>query len=203
MTELNNTPTNSGLDDYHLKGELLEIFTYPSQVLKTKALEVSTFDDELKSLCHNMLYTMYKAPGIGLAAPQVGVSKRIFVIDTEFSREKVLTSEGNEEFQLNNLKPLVFINPILKNNQGSVIHQEGCLSFPGLYENVKRSESLVVEYQDINGNKNELEVSGLLSICIQHENDHLDGIVFLDRLSLLKKNMLSKKFLKKKKKNNG
>lgn len=203
MTEIISNQLKVNLEDYKLGGEILKVFTYPSPVLKRKAEPVTDFNQEVQELCLNMIYTMYKAPGIGLAAPQVGISKRIFVIDTEYTREKVLTPEGNHEVQLKNLKPIVFINPIIKNKKGTVLHQEGCLSFPGIYENVKRAESLLIEYQDINGEKCELEVNELLSICIQHEYDHLEGIVFIDRLSLLKKNMLAKKFLKKKKKENG
>lgn len=185
------------LENYKLEGELLNIHTYPDPVLQVKATDVSVFDEELKTLCINMLYTMYNAPGIGLAAPQIGISKRIFVVDVEYSREE--TEEDSGVFTMSDFKPMVFINPIIKEKKGNTTYQEGCLSLPGIYEDVKRAEDIVVEYQDTDGNKHELEASELLSICIQHENDHLDGVVFIDRLSTLKKNFFKKKLVKAKK----
>ena len=185
------------LENYKLEGELLNIHTYPDPILQKKATDVSEFDEELKTLCKNMLYTMYNAPGIGLAAPQVGLSKRIFVIDVEYNREE--TEEDSGEFTMSGFKPMVFINPVIKEKKGNTTYQEGCLSIPGIYEDVKRAEDIVVEYKDTDGNSHELEAAELLSICIQHENDHLDGIVFIDRLSTLKKNFFKKKLIKAKK----
>lgn len=196
--ESNSSDYVPHISDYKHEGEKLKIYTFPAPVLKKVAQPVEVFDEELEELCLNMLFTMYKAPGIGLAAPQVGVSKRIFVIDTQFEREKVLTASG-EEYRLTNFSPLIFINPVITEKQGETTQQEGCLSFPGLFEDVKRAENIVVEYQTLKGEKASIEAKDLLSVCIQHENDHLDGIVFLDRLSFLKKNMLTKKFMKKKK----
>ncbi|MCF8058059.1 MAG: peptide deformylase [Bacteriovoracaceae bacterium] len=186
--------------DYRLEGDELKIFTYPSPVLKKIAKPVIEFNGELKSLCRNMLYTMYKAPGIGLAAPQVGISERIFVMDIDYKREKVTRADGTLDFDLSGFNPLIFINPVIENNQGEVLFQEGCLSVPGIYEEVKRSQSITVKFQDWNGDNHSIDADELLSVCIQHENDHLDGIVFLERLSLIKRNLLTKKFLKKKKK---
>lgn len=185
-------------ENYKYEGDLLEIVTYPDPVLTAIAKDVAPeeFDDELKKLCKNMLYTMYNAPGIGLAAPQIGISKRIFVIDVNYDREE--TSEDSEEYTLSNFKPLIFINPIIKEKVGETSYQEGCLSLPGIYEDVKRFENIIVEYQNTDGEKQEISASDLLSICIQHENDHLDGIVFIDRLSGLKKNFFKKKLLKQK-----
>ena len=187
------------LIDYRLEGELLKIFTYPSPVLKKVAQEVTEFDDELQTLCLNLLYTMYNAPVIGLASPQVGVSKRIFVMDIDFKREEITRADGTSEFIITNFNPQIFINPIFFEKNGSMLNEEGCLSFPGLFEKVNRAQTVKVEYNDIEGNKHQLDCDELLSICVQHENDHLDGIVFIDRLSLLKKNMLLKKYKKKKK----
>jgi peptide deformylase len=188
------------LDNYKLDGQTLEIFTYPAPVLKKIAGPVTEFNEELHTLAKNMLFTMYHAPGIGLAAPQVGVSIRMFVLDIWFEREKITLADGSEEFRLSDFQPMVVINPVFKNKKGEVIHEEGCLSVPGIYEDVKRAELVTMEYQDLHGNSHELEADELLSICLQHENDHLDGIVFIERLSLLKRQLLEKKFLKQQKK---
>jgi len=182
--------------NYQLEGEKLKIFTYPAPVLKKIAEPVRAFDDELKLLVKNMLYTMYHAPGIGLAAPQVGHSLRFFVMDIDFDREKVLDANGNTDWKYSNFNPRVFINPVFKNKDGEILYEEGCLSVPGIYEEVKRAEHVVVEYQDLDGKSQTLEATGTLAVCLQHENDHLDGIVFLERLSLLKRQFLTKKFLK-------
>jgi peptide deformylase len=186
------------LKDYKLEGRLLQIHTFPDPVLQKIAEDVTVFDQELKTLCQNMLYTMYQAPGIGLAAPQIGLSKRLFVIDVGYDRTE--THEDSGEYILSNFEPRIFINPIIKDKVGDTTYQEGCLSLPGLYEEVKRFESIVVDYQDTDGNKHTIEANELLSICIQHENDHLDGLVFLDRLSNLKKNFLKQKLIKQKRK---
>jgi len=188
------------LENYKLEGENLDIFTYPSPVLKKIASPVVDFNDELHTLVKNMLFTMYHAPGIGLAAPQVGVSSRLFVLDIWFDREKVTLADGSTEYRLSEFKPMVFINPIFKDKSGEIIHEEGCLSVPGIYEDVKRAELVTVEFQNIHGEPQSLEADDLLSVCLLHENDHLDGIVFIERLSFLKKQLLEKKFLKQQKK---
>jgi len=188
------------LENYQLAGEELRIYTYPSPILKEVAKPVEEFNSELEALVKNMLFTMYQAPGIGLAAPQVGVSKRIFVMDIDFDREEVTNAEGKEETKLSNFNPRVFINPVISNKEGEILYEEGCLSVPGIYEEVKRAEKIHVEYHDVKGKKHTLDADELLSICIQHENDHLDGIVFLERLSMIKRNFLTKKYMKKKKK---
>ncbi len=188
------------LENYKLEGEKLPIFTYPAPILKKVAVPVTEFNDELKTLVKNMLFTMYHAPGIGLAAPQVGVSLRFFVLDIWFERDKVTLADGSEEYRLSDFQPMVFINPVFKNKTGEIIHEEGCLSVPGVYEDVKRAEFVTVEYQDMDGKHHSLDADELLSVCLQHENDHLDGIVFIDRLSFLKKQLIEKKFLKKQKK---
>jgi peptide deformylase len=180
-----------------LKGSKLPIITYPDPVLTTVATDVTEFNDELKELCKNMLYTMYHAPGIGLAAPQIGLSKRLFVVDVDFSREE--TEVDSDEYVLGEFNPKIFINPRIIKTEGETTYQEGCLSLPGIYEDVKRFEKIEVEYQDTDGNKHTIEADELFSICIQHENDHLDGKVFIDRLSNLKKTFFKKKLTKAKK----
>ena len=185
------------IENYELNGEMLDIVIYPDPVLTKVADEVTEFNDELKVLCKNMLFTMYHAPGIGLAAPQVGLSKRLFVVDVDYSREEI--EEDSDEYSLSEFNPQVFINPIIKDKKGEIKYQEGCLSLPGIFEDVKRFEEIVVEYQDTSGNKHEIIANDLLSICIQHENDHLDGVVFIERLSSLKKSFFKKKLIKAKK----
>jgi peptide deformylase len=182
------------------QGEQLKIYTYPNPILKKVAEPVTDFNDDLKLLCKNMLYTMYQAPGIGLAAPQVGISKRLFVLDIDFERSEVSRADGTKDFTIENPGPLIIINPIIHDKEGEILYQEGCLSVPGIYEDVKRSQTIQIDYQDWDGKKHSMEAIDLLSICLQHENDHLDGVVFLERLSLLKRQLLTKKFMKKKKK---
>jgi len=188
------------LENYVLEGKVLEIFKYPSPILKKVAKPVTNFDDKLKETVKDMLYTMYHAPGIGLAAPQVGVDLRFFVLDIWYEREKITLSDGTEEYRLSDFKPMVFINPIFKTKTGEILYEEGCLSVPGVYEEVKRADHIVLEYQDINGEHQTLEANELLAVCLQHENDHLDGIVFIERLGLIKKQLLQKKLMKKTKK---
>lgn len=190
----------SFLENYTLEGKTLEIFKYPAPVLKKVAKPVTEFNQELKQLAKDMLYTMYHAPGIGLAAPQVGVSLRMFVIDIWYEREKVTLHDGTEEYRLSDFQPMVIINPVFKNKQGEFLYEEGCLSVPGIYEEVKRAEMVTLDYQDLDGNHHTLEADELFAVCLQHENDHLDGIVFVERLSMLKKQFILKKFAKQNKK---
>jgi peptide deformylase len=186
------------IDQYKLEGDKLPIFTYPAPVLSQKAAPVTFFDDKLERLVKDMLFTMYHAPGIGLAAPQIGEGLRLFVLDVDYDREVITNAEGKEEVRLSAFNPKVFINPTITGTSGSTTYEEGCLSVPGVYEEVKRYESIHVKYQDLKGEFHELEADDLLSICIQHENDHLDGIVFIERLSNLKKNFYKKKLVKEK-----
>lgn len=187
------------IENYQLEGELLPIHSYPDPILAQVAVPVTTFDTKLEKLVRDMLYTMYHAPGIGLAAPQVGHSLRLFVIDVDFDREEVTRADGNEEIKFSNLNPMVFINPVFVKKDGKTVGKEGCLSVPDVYEEVTRAEKIVVEYQDLQGHKHALEADEMLAICLQHENDHLDGIVFIDRLSPLKKKFFKTKLLKDKK----
>lgn len=190
------------LRDYSLSGEKLPVLIYPSPLLKKKALPVVDFNDELRLLIKNMLFTMYHAPGIGLAAPQVGKSLRFFVLDIWFEREKVTLPNGGIEYRYSNFNPMVFINPVFRNKSGEILHEEGCLSVPGVYEDVRRSELVTIDYQDMFGVEQSLSADELLSVCLQHENDHLDGIVFIERLSFLKKQLIEKKIQKELKKKN-
>ena len=159
---------------------ILNILKYPDQRLYKVAREVKVVNNEIKTLISDMAETMYEAPGIGLAATQVDFHQRIIIID--ISEDK------------NNL--LVLINPILLESKGEEINQEGCLSVPEVFEKVKRAEWIKISAIDINGKKFELEADGLLAVCIQHEMDHLEGKVFVDYLSNLKKNRIKKKLIK-------
>lgn len=190
--------TKNFLENYTLSGEMLNIHTYPDPVLTKKATDVEVFDEHLVKLCQDMLFTMYHAPGIGLAAPQIGKSLRLFVLDVDYKRDPITLEDETEDYELSGFKPQVFINPVIKEKVGETIYQEGCLSVPGVYEDVNRCESLTIEYQDMFGKKHILTATGLLAICIQHEYDHLDGIVFIERLSAFKKNFFKKKLSKNK-----
>lgn len=155
----------------------LEILTLPDARLKTVAQPITVITGEIKQLAQDMLETMYAAPGIGLAATQVDRHIQLVVIDV---------SEHGDQ-------PLVMVNPRIIEQDGHQVHEEGCLSVPGIYAKVKRANEVVVKYQDLEGNNQELSAEGLLAVCIQHELDHLKGIVFLDHLSMLKKKLAMKK----------
>lgn len=146
----------------------LRLRYYPDEVLKQKAKKISTFDSSVRKLAQDMLETMYDSDGVGLAAPQVGVSKRIMVIDVA----------GEDDPK----KPIVFINPTILEREGELVGLEGCLSFPGVYFEVKRAHRIVVRYQNLAGKEIKLEAQGdLLCRAIQHEIDHLDGELFFDK----------------------
>lgn len=160
------------------------ILHYPDKRLRNKGLPVTDFGPELERLVEDMAETMYAAPGVGLAAPQIGVSKRIFIIDV---------ATGDD--QPSDLR--VFINPEIIELVGTLIFEEGCLSFPGVHEEVKRAERVIVRAQDITGAFFELEADGLLAVAIQHENDHLNGELMIDHLSLLKRRMVHRAMSKR------
>jgi peptide deformylase len=161
------------------------ILTEPNKLLRKISKPVESVGREEQELMDDMLDTMYAAPGIGLAAIQVGIPKRIIVID--ISRD-----ETKKE-------PRYFVNPIIKNkNSEKAIYEEGCLSVPNQFAEIERPNSCEVEYLDYEGNKQKLKANGLLATCIQHEMDHLDGILFIDYLSKLKKSMILKKLSKNK-----
>ena len=163
------------------------ILTEPNKILRQVSLPVEKIGKEEQVLMDDMLETMYMAKGIGLAAIQVGVPKRIIVMDI-----------GNRDKEK---EPMYFVNPIIKNkNSKHSTYEEGCLSVPNQFAEVNRPSSCEVEYLDYNGNKKILKASGLLATCIQHEMDHLQGILFIDYLSKLKKMMIVKKLSKQKNK---
>jgi len=161
---------------------VMEIKKYPEKVLKQKALPVATFDKELQVLIDDMIETMYAAPGVGLAAPQVGESKRLAVIDIS-SRE--------DKFPL-----LVLINPVIVSREGEVEFEEGCLSLPEYTAIVKRSENILVKALDRDGKPIEIEGMDLLAIALQHEIDHLDGMLLIDRISPIKREFFKKRHKK-------
>jgi peptide deformylase len=158
---------------------LLKIVHYPEPVLLQVGRPVEVFDDELRKLVADMFETMYDSKGVGLAAPQVAVSQRLFVMDC---------SNGEDAEA-----KLALINPEIVSVEGEQYGDEGCLSFPGLYQKVERSLRAVVKFQDENGEHFELEVQDLEARCVLHETDHCDGIVFLDRMSALKRQLAKQK----------
>lgn len=162
---------------------LLEIKRYPEKVLREKALPVLDIDREIQRLVDDMIETMYAAPGIGLAAPQVGISKRIIVID-------VSIKEGEKT-------PLiVLVNPEIINTEGEIESEEGCLSLPGYITTVKRAERVIVRGLNRDGKEIKIEGDGLLSRALQHEIDHLDGVLLIDRISRIKREFFKKRFKK-------
>ena len=163
-----------------------KILTEPNKILRQKSLVVEKVDSELQKLMDDMLETMYAAPGIGLAAVQIGVLKRIIVID--------LSKDGEKK------NPLFIVNPEITFKSNELIsYEEGCLSIPNQFAEVKRPSSCKVNFLDYNGKKKEINANGLLATCIQHEVDHLNGILFIDHLSKLKKDLIIKKTKKQKK----
>jgi peptide deformylase len=162
-----------------------EILEYPDPRLREVAKPVEKVDDEIRRLCEDMAETMYAAPGVGLAATQIGVGLRIFVIDIA----------GEDE--PSDLR--VFINPELLELDGTQVWNEGCLSFPGVSEEIKRAEHVKVRALDASGKSFELEATGLLAVAIQHENDHLNGVLMIDKLNALKRRMMGRKLQKRQK----
>jgi peptide deformylase len=162
---------------------LLTILEYPDKRLRTIAKPVDEVDAVLAALIDDMFETMYEAPGIGLAATQVDVHKQLLILDISEDRSQ----------------PMVFINPRITAKDGSQVYQEGCLSLPGIYADVKRWNQITVEAMDRHGKPFVLEADGLLAVCIQHEMDHLAGKVFVDHLSPLKRALAEKKLAKQRK----
>ena len=161
-----------------------KILTEPDPFLRKKSVKVEVVDDKIRKLMDDMLETMYAANGIGLAAIQIGIPKRIIVMDISKDGEK---------------NPMYFVNPIIKNkDKEKTTYEEGCLSVPDYFAEVDRPKYCEVEYLDYNGENKILEADGLLATCIQHEMDHLEGILFIDYLSKLKKTMIVKKLSKRK-----
>ena len=163
-----------------------KIVIEPDPILRKKSVNLGKVDDELRGLLDDMLETMYSAPGIGLAAVQIGVLKRLIVIDISKEKDKK--------------NPLFLINPeIISRSNKTSIYEEGCLSLPGHFAEIERPAECHVKYIDYSGKEKEIKADGLLSTCIQHEVDHLNGILFIDYLSKLKKDMILKKLIKHKK----
>ena len=162
------------------------ILIEPDPILREKSISLEKVDDQLRKLMDDMLETMYAAPGIGLAAVQIGILKRLIVIDVSRDEQKK--------------EPLFFVNPkIIYQSKKTSIYEEGCLSLPGYFAEIERPSECHVEYIDYYGKEQKLKTNGLLATCIQHEIDHLEGVLFIDYLSKLKKNMIIKKLIKHKK----
>lgn len=165
---------------------ILEILQYPDPRLRTKAVPISDFGDSLQQQIDSMFETMYAAPGVGLAATQVDIHKQLFVLDTSENKDS----------------PIVFINPQIIELRGVEEMEEGCLSFPGVFVLVERAESLTIKAVDREGKEFSMDADELLAVCIQHELDHLQGKLFVDYLSALKRNRIRKKMLKEQKEQN-
>jgi peptide deformylase len=161
---------------------VLEIRKYPDRILKQKTSPVAILDGEVQRLIDDMIETMYAAPGVGLAAPQVGVSKRLAVID-------ISTKEADVPL-------LVLINPVFIQREGHIEFEEGCLSIPEYTVKIGRSEKVVVRSMDRNGIEADIEAEGLLAIALQHEIDHLDGLLLIDRISPIKREFFKKRYRK-------
>lgn len=161
---------------------MLRIRTFPDPVLRQKAEPVTSFDGEFQQLVDDMAETMYDAPGVGLAANQIGVTKRVFVVDCA----------GEDE--PSDLR--VFVNPEITEKEGEVVWKEGCLSFPGVSENVERAEAVHVKALDRFGKPFELDAEGLLAIAIQHESEHLDGSLMIDHLGPVRRRIVQRKLKK-------
>ena len=165
---------------------LREILIEPNKILREKSLKVEQVDKDLQTLMDDMLETMYAAPGIGLAAIQVGVPKRVIVLD--------LAKKDSPK------NPMCFVNPeIIEKSKTNSIYEEGCLSVPGQFAEIDRPDKCYIKYLDYHGQPQEIRAEGMLATCIQHEIDHLEGILFIDYLSKLKKSMIVKKLSKQKK----
>jgi len=162
------------------------ILTVPDPILREKSIPVAKVDKDIKNLMNDMLETMYNAPGIGLAAIQIGVPKRIVVMDVSKEADKK--------------EPMYFVNPeITWKSNTNATYEEGCLSIPNQFAKIQRPDKCNVKYLDYDGEAKEIKADGLLATCIQHEIDHLNGVLFIDYLSKLKKNIIIKKISKHKK----
>ncbi len=199
---------------------LREILIIPDKRLRRRAAAVQRIDAQVRALAEDMLQTMYAAPGIGLAAPQIGVMRRLVVIDVTHARSPDNDTDGAEGGEDGHMpansaageridaadngqgetvpnNPIVLINPqLLQVSAEMSVYQEGCLSIPEIYEDVERPRSCVVAYRDLEDRAQVLECEGVLATCVQHEIDHLDGKLFIDYLSRLKRSRIEKKFLK-------
>ena len=176
---------------------LRQILTEPNKILREKSLFVEKVDEDLQKLMDDMLETMYAARGIGLAAIQIGVPKRVIVLDIGERDKSKSTKEDDDEKRKN---PMYLVNPeIITKSTNSSTYEEGCLSVPGQFAEIDRPDKCRIKYLDYHGRLQELIAEGMLATCIQHEMDHLEGILFIDYLSKLKKSMIIKKLSKQKK----
>ena len=162
---------------------ILNVVKYGDPVLTKRAEEVVEFDAKLRKLVDDMFETMYGAPGVGLAAPQVGILKRLFVMDCSSGKDKK--------------QKVVLINPVIETEEGEQIGDEGCLSFPGVFLEIKRPQRVVVRALDIDGSEMSLDVMDLQARCVSHETDHLDGELFINYLSPLKRDLTKRKIKKR------
>ena len=161
------------------------ILCFPDERLRATGRRVTAFDAELKKLVDDMAETMYAAPGVGLAAPQIGVALRLFIVD-------VFAGDDEHPSDLH-----VFVNPEIVERHGETVGEEGCLSFPDVREEVRRAERITIRAQDVTGRPFELETDGFLAVAIQHEYDHLDGVLLVDHLSLLRRRLVQRAMAKR------
>ena len=175
---------------------LRQILTEPNKILREKSSLVEKVDENLQKLMDDMLETMYAAPGIGLAAIQVGVPKRVIILDIGWRDKSESPNDKRYEERRN---PMYFVNPeIIEKSTNNSTYEEGCLSVPGQFAEITRPDKCHIKYLDYYGQSKELLTEGMLATCIQHEIDHLEGILFIDYLSKLKKSMIVKKLTKQK-----
>jgi len=175
---------------------LRQILTEPNKILRQKSSLVEKVDEDLQKLMDDMLETMYAAPGIGLAAIQVGVPKRVIILDIGWRDKSESTNDEKHEERKN---PMYFVNPvIIAKSTNNSTYEEGCLSVPGQFAEIERPDKCHIKYLDYYGQSKELVAEGMLATCIQHEMDHLEGILFIDYLSKLKKSIIVKKLAKQK-----
>ena len=164
---------------------ILEIYTFPDPILRKQTKAITVFDHELETTTQSMLETMYVSSGIGLAAIQAGILKQIIVVDLKSGEEAITQRE-----------PHVFINPKIVKQSGTTVSEEGCLSVIEFRGEIQRAEKIIVEYQDVTGKLQKMEAEEMMSICLQHEIDHLNGVLFIDHLPLLKQKMVKKRLTK-------
>jgi peptide deformylase len=171
---------------------ILNIVKWPEQILKTPTNKVEVFDDDLKKIVADMQDTLAEAQGIGLAANQVGISKRIIIVHIPYTEDEEKPTPKEEWHD----KHYVLINPVITKQNGKIVFQEGCLSVPGIYENITRASEVWVDAQDVNGKPFTIHATGDFAVCIQHEVDHINGMVFVDRMSRLKSMIVRRKLLR-------
>ncbi|MCP4757595.1 MAG: peptide deformylase [Proteobacteria bacterium] len=166
---------------------VMEILTYPNPFLKTFAAPVREFDQDLRKTVEDMIDCMYKNSGVGLAATQVGIDKRLFVMDVNYNKED---PDSKKE-------PIAVINPEIIQKSGEKVSEEGCLSVPEFRAEINRASEIALGYQDLDGKTHQIDADGLLAVCIQHETDHLEGKLFIDHLPPLKRKMIQNKLKKR------